>query len=506
MLTRAAFAADAPLVEKSAVVGQFSHHADIGAPDIFGSATYDASVQEYRLAGAGINMWGASDQFQFAWNKMKGDFIVRARFEFVGQGVDPHRKLGWMVRSTLDNDSAYADGCSHGDGLTSLQFRRTKGATTEQKELTIKGGDVIQFERRGNTYIFSSAHYGEPFVSVTLTDVNLGDEVFVGLFLCSHNPKVKEEAIFRDVRVIRPPKTGYVPYRDYIGAQLEVLNVYTSKLSVVHRSPEQFEAPNWMQDGKTLLINVSGPGPNKGLLKTFDLTTGQIAPFDTGFATRNNNDHVLSFDGKMIAISAHSADDGGRSVIFKLPATGGAPVRVTAKSPSYFHGWSPDGKWLVYTGGRKEKPDGPDKYDIYKISADGGEEVRLTSTPGLSDGPEFSPDGKYIYFNSTRTGSMQLWRMKPDGSDPEQLTKDEFNNWFPHISPDGKWIAFISFGADVKPDDHPYYQQVYLRLMPVEGGKPRVIAYVYGGQGTINVPSWAPNSTKIAFVSNTQME
>jgi TolB protein len=183
---------------------------------------------------------------------------------------------------------------------------------------------------------------------------------------------------------------------------------------------------------------------------------------------------------------------------------GGTPVRVTPKSPSYFHGWSPDAQWLVYTGGRKETPDATsDKYDIYKIRAEGGEEVRLTNSPGLSDGPEFTPDGRWIYFNSTRSGLMQLWRMRPDGSGQEQVTNDEFNNWFPHISPDGKWIAFISYGQDVAPADHPYYKHCYLRLMPIEGGKPRVIAYVFGGQGTINVPSWSPDSTRVAFVSNT---
>lgn len=485
-------------------VGQFTQNADIGAPAIAGATSYDATIQHYRMSAAGINLWGASDQFQFAWNKLKGDFIVRARFEFVGQGTDPHRKLGWMVRSTLDADSAYADACVHGDGLTSLQFRRTKGAITEQVTLDIKGGDVIQFERRGNTYIFSSARSGETFTTGTLADLDLGEEVFVGLFLCSHDAKVKEQAIFKDVRIIQPPKTGYVPYRDYIGALLEVLNVHTGKLETVYTSPEQFEAPNWMPDGRTLIVNVSGPGPNKGQLKTFDLVTKTVAPLDTGTIGRNNNDHVLTFDGKMLGVSIHAPEDGGRSVVYKLPSKGGAPVRITKNSPSYFHGWSPDAKWMVYTGGRKESPDAKaDKYDIYKISADGGDEIRLTTTPGLSDGPEFSPDGKYIYFNSTRSGLMQLWRMKPDGSEQEMVTNDEFNNWFPHISPDGKWIAFISYGQDVQPDQHPYYKHCYLRLMPITGGKPRVIAYVFGGQGTINVPSWSPDSTRIAFVSNT---
>jgi Tol biopolymer transport system component len=419
-------------------------------------------------------------------------------------GTDPHRKMGWMARASLDKDAPYVDACVHGDGLTSLQYRRTKGGVTEQIVLEIKGGDVIQLERRGNTYIFSSARYGETFTAATLADIELGEELNVGLFLCSHNAAVKEEALVRDVRIVQPPKAGYVAYRDYIGAHLEVLNVHTGKLETVYSSPEQFEAPNWMPDGKTLIVNVSGPGPNKGQLKTFDLVTKAVGPLDTGTIGRNNNDHVLTFDGKMLGVSIHTPDDGGRSVVYKLPSKGGAPVRVTKNSPSYFHGWSLDAKWLVYTGGRKEKPDDKaDKYDIYKISADGGDEIRLTSTPGLSDGPEFSPDGKYIYFNSTRSGLMQLWRMKPDGSEQEMVTNDEWNNWFPHISPDGKWIAFISYGQDIKPDQHPYYQHCYLRLMPITGGKPRVIAYVFGGQGTINVPSWSPDSTRVAFVSNT---
>ena len=180
-----------------------------------------------------------------------------------------------------------------------------------------------------------------------------------------------------------------------------------------------------------------------------------------------------------------------------MPIQGGDPRQITPLTPSYLHGWSPDGKSLVFTGGRS------DKFDIYRIPSDGsGPEVRLTSSPGLNDGPEYTPDGRYIYFNSSRTGKMQIWRMRPDGSGQEQVTDDEYNNWFPHISPDGQWIVIISYPPDLDPASHPYYQPCYLRLFPITGGQPKIIAYVYGGQGTINVPSWSPDSQRIAFVSN----
>jgi TolB protein len=231
-------------------------------------------------------------------------------------------------------------------------------------------------------------------------------------------------------------------------------------------------------------------------LYRFDLTTRTPSEIDTGFATANNNDHVLTFDGKLLGISHHAADDNGRSNVYIVPVEGGEPKRVTSRGPSYFHSWSPDGREMVYTGDR----DG--ELDIYKISADGGEEQRLTDAPGVDDGPEYTPDGKWIYFNSSRTGKMQLWRMAPGGYDPQQVTEDEYNNWFPHISPDGHWIAYLAFPPDIDPADHPFYKQVTLRLMPIGGGPSRVIAYLYGGQGTINVPSWSPDSKRLAFVSN----
>ncbi|MEO5961145.1 MAG: biopolymer transporter TolR [Opitutaceae bacterium] len=505
-----AFALAAPLaLAQPKPVGEFENSGDVGSPKLAGSAAYDAARQEYTFTGAGLNMWAARDEFQFAWRKTNGDFIVRTRVEFAGPGVDTHRKAGWIARTTLDHDAMYIDGTVHaGDGLTSLQFRRTKGGITEQKTLAVKFPDVLQLERRGNTYIFSAAIYGESFVSAEISDVDLGAEPLVGLFLCSHNADVVEQAVFRDVRITKPVKTGFTPYRDYIGSKLEILDVHSGKLETVHQSAEPFEAPNWTTDGRSLLVNISGPGtgPNRGRIRRFDLAARTMQPLDTGDVIRNNNDHVLSFDGKMLGLSS-SGPGNFRSRVWILPSTGGQPKLVTPLAPSYLHGWSPDGKWVTYTGGRKEasNPTGPDKLDIYKVAIDGGDEVRLTNVKGMADGSEYSPDGKWIYYNSTESGLMQLWRMKPDGTGQEQLTKDEFNNWFPHISPNGKWIAFISYGQDIKPDDHPYYKHCYLRLMSIDGGPIKTIAYVYGGQGTINVPSWSPDSRRIAFVSNTDI-
>jgi TolB protein len=478
-------------------VGDFEGQTGVGAPKLPGSAVFDPANQEYTLTGAGTNMWFGSDQFHFVWKKMNGDFILRTRVEFIGSGAVEHRKVGWMVRPSLDPDAPYADCAEHGSGLTSLQFRRVRGADTEEIKLAITNADVLQFERRGGKYIFSAARYGEPFVSGELTNVDLGDDVYAGLFICSHDGDVRESALFKDVRLIRPAKPDFTPYHDYIGSALEVLDVENGRLEKLYSSAQPFEAPNWTRDGAALIYNISGRAEGRGRLCRFDLATKQISLIDSGDAINNNNDHVLSFDGTMLGVSDQSASHGGQSQVFTLPAGGGAAKPITPLTPSYLHGWSPDGKFLVYTGGRNKK------FDIYKISSDGsGPEIRLTTAEGLNDGPEFSPDGKHIYFNSSRSGKMQLWRMNPDGSDQEPITGDEFNNWFPHVSPDGKWIVFLSYGSDVSPTDHPYYKQVLIRLMPVEGGQPRVIAYVYGGQGTMNVPSWSPDSRKIAFVSN----
>lgn len=473
-------------------IGIFDAAEDVGPVARAGAVSYDAESDEYLVEGAGTNMWGASDEFRLVWRRMRGDFILRTRARFLGEGAHPHRKMGWIVRAGLEPDSAYADAAVHGDGLTALQFRREAGGETEEVRSPVVAPDVIQLSRSGSTYTLAAAAAGEIFSRTAVEALELGDEVYVGLFVCSHDASVSEQAVFDNVRIVEPAATDFVPYQDYIGSRLEILDLETGKREIVHTAPGSIQAPNWTTDGRALLYNSGG------LLYRFELATRTAEVLDTGFADNNNNDHVLSFDGTRLAISHHSIEHEFRSIVYTLPATGGTPRQATLFGPSYLHGWSPDGRYLVYTAER----DGD--FDVYRVPADGGAETRLTTAPGLDDGPEYAPDGRFIYFNSVRSGSMEIWRMGPGGEAPEQLTEDALQNWFPHLSPDGRQMVFLSFQPTVAADDHPFYQEVYLRTMLADGGPPEVIAYVYGGQGTINVPSWSPDGKRVAFVSNTR--
>lgn len=258
--------------------------------------------------------------------------------------------------------------------------------------------------------------------------------------------------------------------------------------TVIWSGDRHFEAPNWSPDGNYLLLNSGGR------LWRLPVSGGEPVQVDTGTVNRVNNDHGISPDGKTLVISAGH--------IYTLPAAGGTPRQITSATPSYYHGWSPDGRTLAYCARRG------DNFDLYAIPVEGGEEKRLTSHAGYDDGPDYSPDGKWIYFNSDRSGSWDVWRIPADGGGPddtraERITSDDEEDWFPHPSPNGEWMVLVSFNKGTK--GHPANQTVRLRLMPVTNGRPdvqklKVLKELFGGQGTINVNSWAPDSRRFAYV------
>ncbi len=466
-------------------LGLFEGHNDVGVVGVPGSVTYDAGPQSYLLAGGGENMWLGEDALHFVWKRMSGDVALAADIRWIGTGGNAHRKACLLLRQSLDPKSAYADAVVHGDGLTSLQYRQVPGGITREIQANVTAPRRIRIEKQGDFVSMSIAGEGETLqASGGSFKIRFTEPFFVGLGVCAHDNKVSEKAVFSNVEITRgKARTGGEPAME---STLEIVPIASGDRRVVYHTPSHIEAPNWSRDGKYLLFNSGGR------LYRLPVEGGTPQPIDTGFATRNNNDHGFSPDGTQLAISDQSRE-GGRSLIYIVPAAGGTPRLITRLGPSYWHGWSPDGKTLAYCAERNGE------YDVYTIGVEGGEETRLTTAPGLDDGPEYSPDGRYIYFNSIRTGAMQIWRMKADGSEQQQVTSDEYNNWFPHPSPDGRWLVFLSYEKGV--EGHPANKDVMLRLRPTDGGETRVLAELFGGQGTINVPSWSPDSRRLAFVS-----
>jgi len=462
--------------------GMFEGSGDVGDPKLKGTVVYDASAGTYTLSGAGQNVWAASDQFYYVWRRAAGNFSLSARVAFKGKGVNAHRKVGVMIRESLTGESRYADIAVHGDGLTSLQYRAATGKETKET-VGPANGDYITIERTGNKVIMRTATGRQPQDVTGEIELNLPLSCYVGLYVCSHEDDVLETAHFSQVE--------FRQLQSSITSVLEILDVTTGERTVVKEFPYQIEAANWTPDGRWLIYNSGGL-----LYKIPPSATLEPEQIPTGYATGCNNDHVLTRDGRTIAIS-HGTREDRKSRVYTLPVEGGIPRLITPLAPSYLHGWSPDNRYLAYCAERNGN------FDIYIIPSEGGEEIRLTTVEALDDGPEYDPSGQYIWFNSVRSGLMQVWRMKPDGSEQTQMTFDENSNaWFPHVSPDGTQVIYITYRkGDLEPHEHLANKNVELRLMPAAGGEPKTVATLFGGQGTINVSSWAPDSKRVAFVS-----
>ncbi len=480
----------------------FNFQMNIGNPAQKGSLQKNPGGG-WDVQGGGYNVWFGRDEFFYAFDTLKGDFILTANMRFKDKAGDPHKKAGWMIRTDTSENAAHISATIHGDGLTALQWRRMKGAfmrdPEDEKRAVKNNPEIIQLEKAGDVFIMRSAHFGEPLQETgRIKNKSLNKTVLAGLFVSSHNADQLATVEVWNVRIDKTVPDNYDGYRDpELKSRLEVLDVFSGKRTVIYEDAGKIEAPNWRMDKNELLFN------KKGLIYSIPAGGGTPYIINTGKANQNNNDHVISMNGKELAISSHRTHaQGSGSSIYILPITGGEPELITDSTPSYLHGWHPNGRELTYTAYR---PSQSKAYNVYKIDRKTKKETQLSFlAEGLADGPEYSPDGKYIYYNSTGSGTMQIWRMKTDGTENTQLTFDEYNDWFPHISPDNKYIVFLSYPTTVKPADHPAYKRVMLRMMPVNGGAPKVIAYLFGGQGTINVPSWSPDSRKIAFVTYTK--
>jgi hypothetical protein len=466
-------------------LGVFSDHADVGTVAKPGLASFDPGAGVYLVTGGGENMWATNDAFQFVWTLVPGDFALKAAVEFTKPGGNAHRKACLMIRQNLQPDSAYVDVAVHGEGLTSLQYREVDGGQTREIQANQKKPARVAIERQGEVFFVSLGAAAGPLEPCgAYMRLQFKDPLYVGLGVCAHDNRTSEEARFSEVELQR--KSQKSSNKPILHSTLETVPIASKDRRAIYHTLDHLEAPNWSRDGQFFLFNSGGR------IYRLPVAGGKPEPIDTGFANRCNNDHGLSPDGTQLAIS-DQARGGGKSLIYVLPASGGTPRQITSLGPSYWHGWSPDGSTLAYCAERNGE------FDVYAISVQGGEERRLTDARGLDDGPDYTADGKFIYFNSERTGRMQIWRMHSDGSQPEQVTDDECNNWFPHPSPDGKWLAFLTYEKGVI--GHPNNQPVRLRLMPLAGGPIQDVARLFGGQGTINVPSWSPDSRQLAFVS-----
>lgn len=187
-------------------LGVFEDHLDIGECKYIGYVKFNPDDQSYTIKGSGKNMWANKDEFHYLWTTIKGDFILKTELKFSNKSSNPKRKIGWIIKNDLKSETQHVNAGTHGGGLTSLQYRKTNGGMTEHIVLSDSLPDIIQIERKGNTYIMSASKYGKKLESVQLENLPMNNKVYVGLYVCAHDSDVIEEAIFSNVEIIRKEK------------------------------------------------------------------------------------------------------------------------------------------------------------------------------------------------------------------------------------------------------------------------------------------------------------
>lgn len=458
-------------------LGPFEDQAAVGTLLHPGSAEYDASRGAYAISSSGENMWAQRDDFYFVWKRVSGDTSIAADIVFPTQGGNAHRKAVLMIRQSLDADSAYVDAALHGDGLTSLQSRAVKGGNTHEVGTNAASPRRMRLEKRGDDFYLYLAREGEDlrFAGGSM-HLLLTGPFYVGLGVCAHNKDVTETAVFSNVQ-LGPPAAGAMK----LYSTLETVRAAAATdRRVVYASAGRIASPAWSPDGKTLLYSTGS---------TIERLAAQGGGKPERVPTRTAPSLLsLSPDGKLLAFS-----DRGRVSV--MPAgNGGAARKLSGRNVSDPPSWSPGGKTLVYArqrGGRSA---------IYRSPAERGEESAIAAGQGSNRQPEFTADGKYVYFVSDRTGTAQVWRMKPDGSGQEQVTGDDrYECSDPRVSPDAARLVFLSR------DNSAGSAQAQLRMMNLTDKRTTVIAELDGTEGTLGSPAWSPDSSQVAFVSRQRL-
>jgi len=306
------------------------------------------------------------------------------------------------------------------------------------------------------------------------------------LGVTSHDADTTDKVVFRNVKLEAlapaPPSADLV-----LNSSVQILQTEDEarRAVVVWNGPGRVNSPNWMPDQKNLYAYKDGQIIRIPLLDP--LNGGKPEAVDTAGLVDCVGDYGISPDGKAMALSCAETKGGIRN-LYVLPF-GGAPRKLTEGAPSFFHGWSADGSTLLFTRGKAAAA------DFFSVPAAGGPEKRLTSDT-LHDGPEFTPDGKFIYYDSSRSGSSQIWRMKADGTGAIQITDDGMENQSPHVSPDGACVAWLQ----MKPGGGTGVQDASIQLLSVKDGVIRTLVNFQGNRGSFTMPVWG-DKNHLALVS-----
>ena len=424
------------------------------------AARYRELAEELEKAGAGLLIHNEKEDICIRVNgKTAYEYLLEACGEKVGAEVD----AGWMYCGGVDPEEFL---WAHADRVKAVHY----------KDMKITGQEAPL--GKGMVDLKACFQFARANGALQIVDM--------------------DAATLEDTRHAGKMLSGWTGDRDNTDSILCTMDVETGEETVLHEFPGIIEAPNWLNDGNTLLYNADGK------IYRYEIDKDHVEQVDTGFCVQCNNDHVPSPDNQLLAVSCmppELTDGTYESHIYVLPMTGGEPKDLTGPGLSYLHGWSPDGKELAYCAFRKKPEEETMRIEICTIPSDGGEEICLTDGKGYNDGPEYSPDGKHIWFNSTRSGLMQVWRMNRDGSGLTQMTDSDANNWFGHVSPDGKHVIYLTFAkGELEPNEHLPNMYVSLGMMDYDGQNKKKLLDLFGGQGSINVNSWAPDSRRIAYV------